>query len=119
VVREAVRAIGCETPVVGAGGIHAFDQAEAALARGDCDVVASARQSLADPDWFAKLRRGRGASVRACKFTNYCEALDQRHLEVTCQLWDRDLSTPEVGGGAPRTSRDGKRRLVPPPDAEA
>jgi 2,4-dienoyl-CoA reductase-like NADH-dependent reductase (Old Yellow Enzyme family) len=116
-IRAAVRGLGLATPVVGAGGIHAFDQAEAALANGDCDIVASARQSLADPDWFAKLREGRGAQVRACKFTNYCEALDQRHLEVTCQLWDKDLATAEVGGGAPRVSRDGRRRLVPPPQA--
>jgi hypothetical protein len=31
---------------------------------------------------------GRGAEVRRCKLTNYCEALDQRHKEVTCQRWD-------------------------------
>ena len=60
-VREAVRSAGHSTPVVGAGGISDFAQAEAALANGDCDLVASARQSLADPDWFEKVRLGRGA----------------------------------------------------------
>jgi 2,4-dienoyl-CoA reductase-like NADH-dependent reductase (Old Yellow Enzyme family) len=87
-VRAAVRAAGHETPVVAAGGINTFSLAEAALARGDADIIASARQSLADPDWFTKVRLGRGDEIRRCRLTNYCEALDQRHQPVTCQLWD-------------------------------
>jgi 2,4-dienoyl-CoA reductase-like NADH-dependent reductase (Old Yellow Enzyme family) len=113
-VRAAVRRAGFETPVVGAGGIADFEMAEAALARGDCDLVAAARQSLADPDWWLKLEQGQGERVRRCKFTNYCEALDQRHVEVTCQLWDRDFESPEADGGAPRRSADGRRRLNAP-----
>ena len=35
---------------VAAGGICTFDQAEALLRQGHADLVASARQSLADPD---------------------------------------------------------------------
>jgi 2,4-dienoyl-CoA reductase-like NADH-dependent reductase (Old Yellow Enzyme family) len=100
-IRRAVRAAGLDTPVVAAGGITTFSLAEAALARGDADLVASARQSLADPDWFLKVRLGRGDEVRRCQLTNYCEALDQRHKPVTCQLWDhpageaRRLVAPE------------------------
>ena len=41
-------------------------QAEAILARGEADIVGAARQSLADPDWFLKIRLGRGAEVRRC-----------------------------------------------------
>jgi 2,4-dienoyl-CoA reductase-like NADH-dependent reductase (Old Yellow Enzyme family) len=109
-VRAAVRAAGFTTPVIGAGGIQDFHQAEDALARGDCDLVASARQSLADPDWFRKIRLGRGAEVRRCIFSNYCEGLDQMHKQVTCQLWDReDLEEPGI-----LKSRDGRRRLVAP-----
>lgn len=109
-VRAAIRAAGLETPTVVAGGVRGFDQAEAILAAGEGDVIAAARQSLADPDWFRKLRLGRGAEVRPCRFTNYCEALDQRHKQVTCQLWDREgLDDPTV----PRTD-DGKRRLLAP-----
>jgi 2,4-dienoyl-CoA reductase-like NADH-dependent reductase (Old Yellow Enzyme family) len=109
-VRDAIRAAGLTTPVIGAGGIASFDHAEAALAAGDCDAVASARQSLADPDWFAKLERGDGAAVRRCEFTNYCEALDQQHQPVTCKLWDRiDVGAPGVA-----TTADGKRRLIAP-----
>jgi 2,4-dienoyl-CoA reductase-like NADH-dependent reductase (Old Yellow Enzyme family) len=88
VLRRAVRAAGLETPIVAAGGLTTFSLAEAALARGDADIIASARQSLADPDWFLKVRQGRGHEVRRCQLTNYCEGLDQKHRPVTCQLWD-------------------------------
>jgi 2,4-dienoyl-CoA reductase-like NADH-dependent reductase (Old Yellow Enzyme family) len=111
-VRAAVRAEGLETPVVTSGGIATFEQAESILARGDADVVAAARQSLADPDWFEKVRLGRGREVRRCEFTNYCEGLDQMHVPVTCKLWDRsfDAADPSIA----RTA-DGRRRLTAPP----
>ena len=111
-IRAAVRDAGHDTPVVTAGGISSPWQAEEILARGDADVVAAARQSLADPDWFRKIRLGRGAEVRRCLFTNYCEGLDQKHKAVTCQLWDRAHDQPDPTG---QRSRDGKRRLVAPP----
>jgi hypothetical protein len=44
-------------PNVTAGRICEFAQAEAIFAAGEADLVASARQSLADPDWFLKLAR--------------------------------------------------------------
>ena len=111
-IRAAVRAAGCTTPIVTAGGICHFAQAEAILQDGAADLIAAARQSLADPDWWQKMRLGRGGEVRRCKFTNYCEGLDQKHKEVTCQLWDREFATPDAAS-VPR-SRDGKRRLLPP-----
>lgn len=110
-VRAAVRAAGFGTPVAAAGGFNSFELAEAALRGGHADFVAAARQSLADPDWWEKMRTGRGAAVRRCLFTNYCEALDQRHLQVTCRLWDR-LSVD--GEGVADRSADGRRRLLPP-----
>jgi hypothetical protein len=80
------------------------------LAAGQADLVSFARQALADPDWFRKVRLGRGNEVRLCLYTNYCEALDQRHRAVTCELWDREgLDAPGV-----KRSPDGKRRLVAP-----
>ena len=114
-IREAVHHSGHNTPIVGAGGIADFDLAETALQNGDCDFVGAARQSLADPDWWLKMERGQGASVRRCVFTNYCEALDQKHVEVTCQLWDRHFEQDDPGGGIAR-SKDGKRRLIAPPN---
>lgn len=109
-IRKAVRDAGCETPIVLAGGMHAFDTAEKLLADGKADVIAFARQALADPDWFAKVKAGRGGEVRLCEYTNYCEGLDQKHKVVTCQLWDREQLDE---AGAPKTP-DGKRRLVAP-----
>jgi 2,4-dienoyl-CoA reductase-like NADH-dependent reductase (Old Yellow Enzyme family) len=109
-VREAVRAAGCATPIVVAGGIHGFEQAEALLRAGKADLIGFARQSLADPDWFEKVRTGHGDAVRVCRYTNYCEGLDQKHKQVTCELWDREaLDAP----GAALTT-DGKRRLLAP-----
>lgn len=109
-IRAAVRAAGLETPVVTAGGIADFAMAEAVLEHGEADLVASARQTLADPDWFSKIRAGHGSEIRRCEFTNYCEALDQQHKQVTCKLWDREeLDAPDV-----TLASDGKRRLVAP-----
>jgi 2,4-dienoyl-CoA reductase-like NADH-dependent reductase (Old Yellow Enzyme family) len=109
-VRRALRAEGLETPVVASGGIGTFELAEAILERGEADIIAAARQTLADPDWFLKTRLGHGAEVRRCEYTNYCEALDQKHKEVTCKLWDRlDLDEPAV-----HRDRSGRRRLEAP-----
>jgi 2,4-dienoyl-CoA reductase-like NADH-dependent reductase (Old Yellow Enzyme family) len=116
-IRRRVRSAGFETPVVASGGINSFELAEAALRNGECDLVAAARQSLADPDWWLKMELGRGAEIRRCIYTNYCEGLDQKHVPVTCQLWDRDFSRPDAGraSGEPiHRTADGKRRLEPP-----
>jgi 2,4-dienoyl-CoA reductase-like NADH-dependent reductase (Old Yellow Enzyme family) len=116
-IRASVRAAGFPTPIGGAGGINTFELAESALHEGACDFVAAARQTLADPDWWLKIEEGRGDEIRRCVYTNYCEGLDQRHHQVTCQLWDRlfDEPDPSTGDGSITRSHDGKRRLVPPP----
>ena len=109
-IRQAIRDAGLSTPIVVAGGISTFEQAEQILSSGAADIIAAARQSLADPDWFMKMRLGKGNEIRRCCYTNYCEGLDQMHKQVTCKLWDREaLDEP----GIP-LSTDGKRRLVAP-----
>lgn len=109
-IKRAVNEAGFRTPVVAAGGISTFEQAEGILQMGQADIVGLARQALADPDWFVKVRLGRGDEVRRCTYTNYCEALDQAHRPVTCKLWDRvDLDEPGIA-----TVDDGRRRLEPP-----
>ena len=93
-----------------AGGIHTFQQAENILQSDQADIVGFARQALADPDWFEKVRAGRGSSVNLCRYSNYCEGLDQKHKQVTCELWDRkDMDEPNI-----KKSKDGKRRLLAP-----
>jgi 2,4-dienoyl-CoA reductase-like NADH-dependent reductase (Old Yellow Enzyme family) len=109
-LKRAVNEAGFQTPVVATGGITTFDQAEAILQNGDADIIGMARQALADPDWFRKVQSGHGHEVRRCTYTNYCEALDQAHRQVTCKLWDRrQLDEPGI-----TMSADGRRRLVAP-----
>ncbi len=109
-IKRAVNDAGHDPPVVGAGGIGTFAEAEGILERGEADIIGAARASLADPDWFLKTRLGRGAEVRRCEFTNYCEGLDQQHKQVTCKLWDRkQLDEPDVRWDVTR-----RRRLVAP-----
>jgi dimethylglycine catabolism A len=109
-IKRAVNDAGHAVPVVTSGGICHFHQAEGILQSGAADIIGAARQTLADPDWFLKMRLGRGDEVRRCQFTNYCEALDQNHKQVTCKLWDR------IDVEADRVARDrtGRRRLVAP-----
>ena len=109
-IREAIRAAGHETPVVVTGGVHGFQQAEEILSKDNGDIVGFARQALADPDWFLKVRLGRGEENIVCEYTNYCEALDQKHVPVTCKLWDR-VNMDEAGI---LKTPDGKRRLTAP-----
>ena len=106
----AIKQVVDNTPVVAAGGISTFEQAEEILRNGQADIVGMARQALADPDWFKKVLLGRGDEVRRCTYTNYCEALDQAHRPVTCKLWDRvGLDEPGIA-----TVDEGRRRLEPP-----
>jgi 2,4-dienoyl-CoA reductase-like NADH-dependent reductase (Old Yellow Enzyme family) len=109
-IKRAVNEAGFKTPIVGAGGITTFAQAEAILQQGQADIAGLARQALADPDWFIKVKLGRGDEVRRCTYTNYCEALDQAHRSVTCKLWDRfALDEPGIA-----TVDEGRRRLLAP-----
>lgn len=109
-IKQSLGHNGHDIPVVSSGGIATFEQAEGILERGEADIIAAARQSLADPDWFLKTRLGRGDEVRRCEFTNYCEGLDQKHKKVTCKLWDRvQLDDPDVV-----LDQSGRRRLTAP-----
>ncbi len=109
-IRQAIRSEGFEIPVVTAGGVSTFEHAEGILRARDADFIGAARQSLADPDWWLKMKAGRGEETRRCSFTNYCEGLDQKHKEVTCRLWDKLPADPQTP-----MSTDGRRRLLPPP----
>ncbi len=109
-IKQAVNAAGLTTPVVATGGITTFAQAEEILQNCAADIAGLARQALADPDWFLKVKLGRGDEIRRCTYTNYCEALDQAHRQVTCKLWDRkELDEEGIAMAA-----DGRRRLLAP-----
>ena len=109
-IKRAVAESGFATPVVATGGLTTFAQAEKILQAGQADIAGFARQALADPDWFLKVKLGRGGEIRRCTYTNYCEALDQAHRPVTCKLWDR-VKLDEAGIAL---VDEGRRRLLPP-----
>ena len=109
-IKRSVNRSGFDIPVVATGGISTFEQAESVLRNSYADIVGFARQALADPDWFLKVKLGRGDEIRRCTYTNYCEALDQAHRPVTCKLWDRlQLEEPNIA-----TVDEGRRRLLAP-----
>lgn len=110
-IRSHLQLNNLSVPVVIAGGIYGFEQAESLLKSNVADFMGFARQALADPDWFEKVRTGHGSDVRICTYTNYCEGLDQKHKMVTCHLWDRlQLDDPNI-----KRTPDGKRRTLAPP----
>lgn len=114
-IKRAVNSNGHVTPVVVSGGLATFEECEQILQRGEADIIGAARQSLADPDWFLKIKLGRGGDIRRCTYTNYCEGLDQAHKQVTCKLWDR-VGVDEPGVSL---SDDGRRRRLLPPGWKA
>jgi len=63
------RAVGI--PIIAVGRIDP-ETAERAIAAGDCDFVAMARQLLADPELPRKLAEGRRAEVRPCVHCYTC-----------------------------------------------
>ena len=125
-IRAAVRGAGFTTPVVSAGGIHSFEQAEAILAAGDGDIVAAARQSLADPDWFAKIALGRGGErarlqvhqllrgARPAAQAGHLQAVGsrraRRYAHETHQRWQTPRDGPGMGSSISLKNR--RMRLV-------
>ncbi len=101
-IRTAIREAGSRIPVVTAGKIHTFAQAESILREERADLVGMARALLADPDLPRKWEAGADTELRACVFCPFCEDEDQHHRLVTCTLWPkgpggpRSRSTPAV-----------------------
>ncbi|MQA01893.1 MAG: FAD-binding protein [Streptosporangiales bacterium] len=101
-------------PVLCAGRILDAEQAEQALAAGDCDLVAMTRAHMADPDIVTKLTAGELDRVRPCIAINDgCIGRSYQRLTVKCAvnpvLGHDELDRPErattprrvvvVGGG--------------------
>ena len=81
-----------EPPVIGVGRIATPEVAEAALRNGSCDAVALGRALLADEDWVAKARNGRGPEIRPCIATvQGCAGRLQYGEGISCSV------NPDVG----------------------
>jgi 2,4-dienoyl-CoA reductase-like NADH-dependent reductase (Old Yellow Enzyme family) len=98
-IRAALRQDGCTTPVITAGKIVHFEQAESILQAQHADFIGMARALLADPDLPRKWQSGRDSEQRVCVFCPFCEEEDHHHRVVTCTLW------PKVPGGGARARR--------------
>ena len=73
-------------PVFGAGRVVRPEQAEAIIERGDVDMVAMTRASIADPELPEKARTGRAAQVRVCVGAGQgCLMRNRDRRPITCQ----------------------------------
>ncbi|MCQ2444129.1 MAG: FAD-dependent oxidoreductase [Mailhella sp.] len=63
---------GVKVPVGVVGAISGVQTAEKLLAEGKCDYVLVGRQSVADPEWFNKVREGREEDIRPCIRCDNC-----------------------------------------------
>lgn len=102
-------------PVLSAGRILDTDQAEAALASGDCDLVAMTRAMMAEPDLPNLARSGQADRARPCIAINdACIGRSYQKMNVLCAvnpvLGHEELDNPAtpdetrrvvVAGGGP------------------
>jgi 2,4-dienoyl-CoA reductase (NADPH2) len=84
-------------PLVTTNRINLPDVAEDVLARGGADMVSMARPLLADPDWVAKARSGRGALINPCIACNQA-CLDHvfENRRATCLMNPRACYETEL-----------------------
>jgi 2,4-dienoyl-CoA reductase-like NADH-dependent reductase (Old Yellow Enzyme family)/thioredoxin reductase len=98
-------------PVIGVGRISRPQEAEAALAEGDADLISFGRQHLTDPDFIVKAAAGDFTEIRRCVACNQgcIERMTFEMRSATCTF------NPECGReylGAPPPAAQGKRLWV-------
>ena len=85
IVRRALRAAGCEVPVMTVCKYRDLAEAEAMLAAAAADMVGMARAHIADPAIVSKSLAGREADVRRCLACNQgCAQHLERNIAITC-----------------------------------
>jgi NADPH-dependent 2,4-dienoyl-CoA reductase/sulfur reductase-like enzyme len=73
-------------PVAVVGAVMHPDEAEAALARGDVDLVALGRPLIADPDWPRKAQEGRAGDIVPCIRCLQCYHISTERKNVGCSV---------------------------------
>jgi mycofactocin system FadH/OYE family oxidoreductase 2 len=102
----AIRAA-VDVPVIGVGRFLAPEQAERALAGGDCDLVGVARGQIADPEFGVKARTGRSAEIRTCLGCNQeCVGRVGLNRPLGC------VTNPRAGREAPLPVPRARRRVL-------
>lgn len=86
-IRDAVRDVGFESPIVTAGKIRTPKQAEQILSEGRADMIGLCRALLCDPDWPIKAKEGRKKEIILCTACNWCLEADSRMEKVNCSRW--------------------------------
>jgi 2,4-dienoyl-CoA reductase (NADPH2) len=64
--------LAARVPVIGVGQIRWPETGEEAIVRGDADLIALGRPSLADAEWPNKAAAGRRDAIRPCTTCNWC-----------------------------------------------
>jgi 2,4-dienoyl-CoA reductase-like NADH-dependent reductase (Old Yellow Enzyme family)/NADPH-dependent 2,4-dienoyl-CoA reductase/sulfur reductase-like enzyme len=78
-------------PVITVGGHAEPAEMERIVASGQADIIAIARQTLADPDTIHKAQSGREAEIRRCLRCGYCQAARFTLGTARCSV------NPEIG----------------------
>jgi 2,4-dienoyl-CoA reductase (NADPH2) len=108
-VPAAIRAA-VDIPVLGAGRITSPQEADQALADGQCDLVGVVRGQIADPDFAAKARSGRAGAIRTCLSCNQeCAGRVGRNRWLGCTANPRagreSVPLPRPAGRRPGAGR--------------
>lgn len=102
------KAAGIKTPIVTVCGIHSPEQAEAAIASGSADFVATARGIIADPELPRKAQQGRSEEIRPCiRCLNCLSQCEVMRCSVNPSLFSSVVPVPAphpktvavIGGG--------------------
>ncbi|HSR11527.1 MAG TPA: hypothetical protein VLS90_08760, partial [Thermodesulfobacteriota bacterium] len=78
-IRAAVK-----VPVIAVGRIQIRRTAERILREGQADMIALARQLLADPFWPRKILEGREDQVVLCTYCDHCTNEMRAGRPITC-----------------------------------
>ncbi|MBI4629761.1 MAG: FAD-dependent oxidoreductase [Candidatus Rokubacteria bacterium] len=85
-LHAAIKAAAGALPVVACTRVQTPAQAEAILAAGKADMVGLCRALIADPDWVAKARSGRGEDIRLCIACNHCWGVIVEGEPIACTV---------------------------------
>ncbi|MGE0798841.1 MAG: NAD(P)-binding protein [Lautropia sp.] len=102
-IRSALRAAGHSLPVMSVCRYQSLDDAEAAIAAGDADLIGMARAHIAEPALVAKSLAGQAATIRPCIACNQgCAGMLEKNIAIRC------VANPRAGieGDCPEPEDD-------------
>jgi 2,4-dienoyl-CoA reductase-like NADH-dependent reductase (Old Yellow Enzyme family) len=83
-LHKRFKAVAGQVPVIASTRIQGPEQAEAAIAAGEADMVGMCRALLVDPEWPNKAARGEAARIRRCIACNQCWAWISTGEPIAC-----------------------------------